>query len=136
MIVDLDMARVWRQFATRLAVALLAGAGAFLVMGLYFMQSQRSSADEVTRLRDEVSASDARTACRARIANAALSVEREANSLLRQALVDRYVSGTSDGLQDRAERMTALNRRVLDLTDLQTHAADICTQNPDFIPLS
>jgi hypothetical protein len=132
--VDADMAHVWRRFAARLAGALLAGAVTFAATGLYFVAAQRSQDAEISRLRDQVAASDRQVECRARIAVAAETIRAERDSLGWQALVDRVVAGRTDGLEDRSARVENLNRRLADATDLRAHATGLCADNPDYTP--
>lgn len=127
--IDAEVDRAWRQFAITLAAALLFVAVTFLMATVFFLS-------RINNLQEQVAGSDAQTACRARIANAAEAIRADRDSLGWQSLVDRFVAGTSAGLEDRAQQMKALNQRFLAATDLRVHAADTCARNPEFQPPS
>lgn len=134
MTLDEDMARVWRQFAARLAIALATGAVTFLIVGMYFMQAQRSQDAEISHLRDQVAASDRQVECRSRITNAAEMVRADRDSLGWQSLVDRIVLGNAVDVTARAKQMADLNQRLLDATALRSKSIELCAANPDFTP--
>ncbi len=126
---DANVDRAWRRFALTLAGTLLFVAVTFLVATLFFLT-------RINSLEGRVAGGDQQTECRSRIAAAAETVRAERDSLGWQSLVDRFVSGQSAGLEDRAAQMKDLNRRLLDATDRRAHAIELCAQDPTYTPPS
>lgn len=136
MTVDEDVSRVWRRFASQLAVALLVIAVTFGATAFSFRAVQSAQSDEISNLREQLDVNTSQTECRSRIAAAAEAIRADRDSLGWQSLVDRLVSGQTAGLEDRSLQMADLNRRLLDATALRSRAIEVCAADSNFVPPS